>query len=280
MADRRMISTGIWQDEFVGSLNVFERMVWVVLVTCVDDQGRMINNPVILLAHGFPYDRELKPDDVKLVISKFEKAGKVILYEAGGKLLLQLSHWWKYQNPAWPQAFKYPPPKGWQDRYKMHVPGNKVITLNMDKPGGFGASIPGDTYTDNSIPIDLSDSTREEESSIRGVSSSSPQKNIFTMYTEIIGSIPPTILVDELKDYELRHPPQHIQKAFEIAAGYNKRNWAYPKSILDRWEREGYDGDKQQSPRKNNGTKPYNDTEQRLAQVEAAKDEVLKDWRK
>jgi len=41
MGNRRMISADIFEDEFTGQLNYFERLLWIGLfATVADDQGR------------------------------------------------------------------------------------------------------------------------------------------------------------------------------------------------------------------------------------------------
>lgn len=253
MAEKRMISTTIWQDEFIGTLPMFDRLVWLALITCVDDQGRMINNPVLILAHGFPYDRELTPENIEAAIYKFSEAGKIIVYISGKRSYIQVVKWWDYQNLSWPQASKYPAPEGWIDRIKMHMAGTSVRIENMDKCGGFeGDAIPIQ-YKDNPIGIQYPD--RLVKSSIdenridyyAAPSENSEDKSgsggIFTLYEETFGNFPPGIIIDELKEYENKHPIEHLRRAFQITAEQGKRNWAYPRRILDRWEVDGYDGD-------------------------------------
>jgi hypothetical protein len=96
MSERRAIATNIWDDEFVGSLNHFERLLWIGLFTSADDQGRLVHNPLLILRKVFLYDEDITADQVGAAIEKFGQAGagKVFIYEVKGKKLLQLVNWW------------------------------------------------------------------------------------------------------------------------------------------------------------------------------------------
>jgi len=70
--------------------------------------------------------------------------------------------------------------------------------------------------------------------------------NIFNLYEQNLGLIQSPILADELTDAERTYPPDWIEDAFRIAVANNARRWAYVRSILERWQREGR-GQKQDS---------------------------------
>jgi hypothetical protein len=148
-----MIDGEIHLDERIGSLNYFGRLVWFVLITgCADDQGRFIDNPAIIKAKGFPYDPGISDLEVEESLKALE--GSIYRYSRNGKHLAQIVNWWKYQRPSWAAPSKYPAPEGWIDRIKIHIPGNKVITENWDKPGGFiDNSIPSPVHTPVHTPV-------------------------------------------------------------------------------------------------------------------------------
>jgi DnaD/phage-associated family protein len=62
--------------------------------------------------------------------------------------------------------------------------------------------------------------------------------NIFVLYEQNIGTLPP-LMAEELKDAEQEYPADWIEDAFRIALSNNARRWAYVRSILERWAREG-----------------------------------------
>lgn len=62
--------------------------------------------------------------------------------------------------------------------------------------------------------------------------------NIFGLYEQNIGALTP-LVAEELKEAEKEYPPNVITDAFRIAAENNVRKWAYVRSILEGWTREG-----------------------------------------
>jgi len=141
MSERRAIATNIWDDEFVGSLTLFERLLWIGLFTSADDQGRLVHNSRVITRKIFLYDEDITPEQVEAAIEKFGQAGagKVFIYEEKGKKLLQIVNWWDYQTLQWPQESRYPPPEGWVDRVKRKGKDGKVYSRNWspDCKGGF-----------------------------------------------------------------------------------------------------------------------------------------------
>ena len=69
------------------------------------------------------------------------------------------------------------------------------------------------------------------------------KSNVFKKYEEAIGPLTGPI-AEMLKIAEKDYPEAYILKAFDEAAKYNKRNWAYCETILKRWMVDGPDGDK------------------------------------
>lgn len=155
MGNRRMITSDIWDDEFVGSLTFLERCLWIGLITLADDQGRLLDNVFVLTHKIFLYDENVKPQQVRDGVSRFCEAGKLVSYAADGKNLLQIVNWWRHQNPQWPQPSKYPPPERWTDKVKIHILGNKIYSINMDRPGGFDQDEKLPTPLPTSLPTSL-----------------------------------------------------------------------------------------------------------------------------
>ena len=137
MANRRMISGDLFEDDFITTLSYFERLVWIGLITTVaDDQGRMMDNPALIRARVFLLD-SVQDSEVETALKKLASARKIDRYVSGNKRLIQIVNWWKYQTPAWASASKYPAPDKWTDRAKYHTVGNKIVVTNWDKVGGY-----------------------------------------------------------------------------------------------------------------------------------------------
>lgn len=123
MANRRMISSDIWEDDWFGQLDFFQQALWIGLFSkCADDQGRLLNNPVLLRAAIFPY-KDVALADIAQAVAEFAQAGRVILYNADGKNLLQIVNWWEHQRPQWAQPSKFPAPDEWKDRVRTRDGG-------------------------------------------------------------------------------------------------------------------------------------------------------------
>lgn len=139
MPERRMINSKIWEDEFVGSLTFFERLLWIGLIVSVaDDQGRMPYNPAIIRARVLLYDENVTNEKIAETIQNYVEAGKLTRYtDKNGRELIQINNWWRHQSLQWPQASKHKAPDGWTDRERYHTTGRKIVTRNMELDGGY-----------------------------------------------------------------------------------------------------------------------------------------------
>ncbi len=133
----RMIDPEMWEDDFFVELSLFERLVWVgVLTGEPDDQGRFQDRAMLIRSHLFP-DDDIDVQTINAALEKFSAAGKILRYEKGGKKLIQIVHWWKYQAMRWAGPSKYPAPDGWTDRERYHGQGKVIIERNWRSKGGF-----------------------------------------------------------------------------------------------------------------------------------------------
>lgn len=147
--NRRIIDSALFEDDFVGGLDFFGRYLWIGLFSAVaDDQGRFLDNAAIIRARVFPYDA-VTDVQVEAVLVQLAEAGKITRYQVDGKRLVQINHWWVYQQPSWASPSRHPAPEGWVDRVKYHTKGNKIVVLNWDSDGGYVEGIP------NPLPIEL-----------------------------------------------------------------------------------------------------------------------------
>lgn len=88
----------------------------------------------------------------------------------------------------------------------------------------------------------LSDRLNQNQSKPIQIQSDSdaPRANIFTLYEQVFGLIPPTV-VDALKDAMQEFPEDWIADAFEITRKRRGRSWSYTRTILDNWKKFGRD---------------------------------------
>ncbi len=124
MANKRIISSGIFEDEFFGQLGMMQRLLWIGLFTrCADDQGRTIDNPIVIRSQVFPFD-DIPASEIDKALALFAVEGKLIRYkDERGRGYLQLVKWWENQAPQWAMPSKYPAPEGWKDRVRSYIKG-------------------------------------------------------------------------------------------------------------------------------------------------------------
>lgn len=251
MTTKRMISSDIWRDEFIRSLDYFERILWIgLLVTCADDQGRIYDDEIIV-TDIFPTDRGVDYAKVSQALDKFEQSGKIVRYKSAERAIVQITNWWKYQSPQWVSPSKYPPPPNWTDRYRYHTKGNKIVTLNWDMEGGYQnktindasplpSKLPSPLPSKLGYPIEdvYGDGNDDGSGGGGGYLPPLPQNNIIKIYESEIGPITP-IVADELTTAEKDYPPEWIADALKEASLNNKRSWKYALAILKRWKAEG-----------------------------------------
>ena len=168
MANRRMIASDIWRDEFVSSIDYFSRLLWIgMIVTCADDQGRLLDRAGFISADVFPGE-EVQFSDIETSLERFSAENKILRYEQAGKKLIQVINWWDYQSPQWVMPSKYPAPNDWIDRVRMHTKDSKVHTENWESKGGF-ACLPIPIPNPLPYPIDDVEVDGNEESMERVV---------------------------------------------------------------------------------------------------------------
>jgi hypothetical protein len=134
-----MLSSHIWEDEFFTNLCIFDRLLWIGLISaCADDQGRMIDNPGLIRSKIFPVD-DISIEDINNGLNRFVESGRIVRYIANNKKAIQLTNWWKHQNPRWATRSLLPTPDGWADRERYHAKGNEIISTNWNYSGGFSS---------------------------------------------------------------------------------------------------------------------------------------------
>jgi hypothetical protein len=131
MAERRAISSKIWEDEFFGELSILAQLLWIGLFSkCADDQGRLIDNPTVIRSKVFPY-KNIPLEEIETRLVEFDK--HIIRYEVAGKKYIQIVKWWENQPMQYAVPSNFPAPPEWVDRYRTCYKG-KWIIYNWTKP--------------------------------------------------------------------------------------------------------------------------------------------------
>lgn len=108
MARIRTIKPEFVESESVGKLSREARLLFILLWTILDDEGRSRASSRFLASRLYPYD-----DDASKKIggwlAELEKGGHVRLYDVGGDSYLDVPNWLKHQKIDHPSASRLPP---------------------------------------------------------------------------------------------------------------------------------------------------------------------------
>jgi hypothetical protein len=105
----RSIKPEAWQDERLGCVSREGRLLWVVLVTLADDEGRFRALPALILGHGFPFDKDA-PKKLSGWLEEVAGAGLIRLYSVGGHDYGMFPRWTDNQRISKPSASVLPAP--------------------------------------------------------------------------------------------------------------------------------------------------------------------------
>lgn len=276
MPGKRMINGNVWEDQFFLNLTIFERLLWIgILTACADDQGRLQDHAALIRSKVFPID-DISLKEIEAGLEKFAEAGKIDRYEVNGKKAIQVVNWWKHQKPRWAGASTLPAPGGWVDRERYHSSGNTIHTSSgWSTEGGYIADSIADSIASSDSGSNSDEVKVNGEDEVKGDGEDdgdgeSAVAAVFQTYEQEIGPITPTIS-EELKDAIGNFPRDWILESFGIAAKNNVRKWQYAHAILKDWKTEGR-GDNRKgrdSPVPKNGRKGVVDTSELDALIAA-----------
>lgn len=102
-----MIDPRIWESEQFSRLSLFERQLYIGLISHADDEGRLRDHPVWIRSAIFPYD-DFTVEDVSKALSNVQRVGLILRYRTDEWAIIQHPKWSKYQRVDKPQSSKYP----------------------------------------------------------------------------------------------------------------------------------------------------------------------------
>lgn len=106
----RSIKPEVWKDEAVGEVSREARLLFIGLITMVDDAGRMRAAPAAIIGHVYPLDEDVTPAKVRRWLDELVTAGLVMAYENKGREYLWLTGWRDNQKINRATASKLPCP--------------------------------------------------------------------------------------------------------------------------------------------------------------------------
>jgi hypothetical protein len=112
MANRRMIDPAFWESEKVAHLSLFERCLFLGIISNADDQGRV--KAALIRSKVFPLD-DFTQAEISAALDAITEQNGVIVYQVDDVQYVQVRKWWNYQRPSWAWPSKHPAPEGWSD---------------------------------------------------------------------------------------------------------------------------------------------------------------------
>jgi hypothetical protein len=102
-----MIDPRIWESEQFSRLGLFERQLYIGLISNADDEGRLRDHAAWIRSVIFPYDN-FTIEEISEALTRIEGVGLIVRYQAGEWNVIQHPKWGKYQTVNRPQASKFP----------------------------------------------------------------------------------------------------------------------------------------------------------------------------
>lgn len=107
MARIRAIKPSFFMSRAVKRLNDKQKLVWIGLWPNADDDGRLLDEPGILVGQLWALSvTEAKLDQI---LTELDVAGRIIRYEVAGERFIQVTNWDEHQKISKPTRSPIPP---------------------------------------------------------------------------------------------------------------------------------------------------------------------------
>lgn len=93
----RTLKPEIWQNEAIGNLDPWPRLLFIGLITMADDDGRLRALPNLIAGHCFPYD-DVPHKRLRQWLEAVERTGLITLYEVKGTPYAAIDKWSSHQK--------------------------------------------------------------------------------------------------------------------------------------------------------------------------------------
>ena len=99
MAIYRQIHTTVWKDDWVGELNIKEKLLWMYITT--NDRTTQCGVYVFSWRYA-PFETGLSNEDIRSIILKFQSDGKIKFNEETNEIMI--TNWLKYNSARSPKV--------------------------------------------------------------------------------------------------------------------------------------------------------------------------------
>jgi hypothetical protein len=109
----RTVKPDMWEHEKIGRLSRDERLLFVVLITMADDDGRMRALPRQIIGHGYSHDR-ISERQVEKWLGALDRNRLIVRYGTGREAFISIRGFHKHQriNRRTPSILPPPPGEG------------------------------------------------------------------------------------------------------------------------------------------------------------------------
>ncbi len=94
----RTIKPDAWTDEAISGVSRDARLLFVVLITFADDDGRFRDLPAQIIGHGYAEDPDVTAKKISGWMSELDAAGVIVRYEVAGKRYATFPKWHLHQR--------------------------------------------------------------------------------------------------------------------------------------------------------------------------------------
>lgn len=94
----RSVKPDCWVDESISSLSRDARLLFMVLITFADDDGRFRDLPAQIIGHGYAEDSDVTAKKIGAWMDELVAAGVVLRYEVDGKAYATFPNWHVHQR--------------------------------------------------------------------------------------------------------------------------------------------------------------------------------------
>jgi hypothetical protein len=114
-AGPRAIHPDICTSESLAGCSILAQLLFDRLIAQADDQGRLRGSARSVRGQCLPLIDDVTTDAVAGALVELADAKCIEAYEVAGQQLIQISGWWRWQNPRRAYPSRLPPPPGWGD---------------------------------------------------------------------------------------------------------------------------------------------------------------------
>lgn len=126
----RILPQSLSTDPRYGRLSLKARVLYPLLWTSCDDQGRFTGDPDEIKYAVCPNMDDVARGDIPGLLEELQKHGFIRVYTTSGRQALQMLQWWEVQKLQWAWPSEFAAPEGWRDRLRYKKGRREVITKN------------------------------------------------------------------------------------------------------------------------------------------------------